>query len=102
MSIKEIAPKQQHERMAKSPRDHTRAIVIASINAIPVVGAVIASLVESYVPKSEEEAIKKAMDAFCQKLEDLEGRLDADAVQKEEFVELYGSFKRVASGTNGR
>jgi hypothetical protein len=54
----------------------------------------------SYIPSSQDEAVQKSFACFKEKLEDLAGRIDAEIVRKEDFAELYNSYKRTTSHTN--
>ena len=79
--------------MAKPEADHTLAIIKAALSTVPVVGGPIASLIGDYVPTSTERAKQRAFQMLKERLEVLEseGRIDPDAVDKEEFAELFKS-----------
>jgi len=65
--------------------------VKAALNAIPVVGGAIASLTSDYVPLSTQKSIERATELLRSHLTRLEERLDAEAVDKDEFAELFKS-----------
>ncbi len=67
------------------------AIAKAAISAIPAVGGPIASLIGDYIPTATHCSIEIALDALRNRLNDLEGRIDPDAVNKVEFSELFKS-----------
>jgi len=76
----------QHWRMAtsKAPKDHVIAVIKAGLNAGPVVGGSLASLIGDYVPTSTERSIEKALKLLAEKLTVLEGRIDVEAVKAPE------------------
>ncbi len=74
-----------------SPRDHALAVIKAALNLIPSVGGALASLIGDYVPTSTQRSIDKTMTLLGEKLTSLEGRIDVDAVNKEDFSELFKS-----------
>ncbi len=75
----------------KSASDHGLATIKALLNAIPTVGGPLASLIGDYVPTSTQRAIEKMVDLLSEKLASLEGRIDIEQVNKEEFSELFKS-----------
>src|SRR5258708_1844090 len=72
----------------KDPKDHALAVIKASLNLIPSVGGALASLIGDYVPTSTQRSIEKTMELLGEKLTSLEGRIDVEAVNKEDFSEL--------------
>lgn len=58
---------------------------------MPVVGGSIASLIGDYVPLSTQRSIEKTTELLKQKLTALEGRIDTEAVNKDEFSDLFKS-----------
>lgn len=75
--------------MTMTPRDHALAIFKAGLNAVPYVGGVVASLIEDYIPSSTQRNIEATIDLLKQRLCDLEGRIDPESVDKDEFAELF-------------
>lgn len=73
------------------PSDHALIAIKAALNAVPMVGGSIASLIGDYVPLSTQRSIEQATELLQKKLISLEGRIDADAVNKDEFSELFKS-----------
>jgi hypothetical protein len=73
----------------KDPKDHALAVIKASLNLIPSVGGALASLIGDYVPTSTQRSIEKTMELLGEKLTSLEGRIDVEAVNKEDFSELF-------------
>ena len=71
--------------------DHALITIKAAINAVPIVGGSIASLISDYVPLSTQRSIERTMELLRVRLTSLEGRLDVDAVNKDEFSELFKS-----------
>jgi hypothetical protein len=77
--------------MTNKTTDHALAFVKAAINVVPGIGGAVASLIGDYVPSSTQRATERAMKLLGEKLASLEGRIDVDAVNKEEFSELFKS-----------
>ena len=75
----------------KTKSDHTIAIIKAGISAIPYIGGSIASLIGDYVPSATQRSIEIAIKMLKEKVEKIEDRIDADAVDKDEFAELFKS-----------
>jgi len=86
--------------MKHTPKDHVLAVVKAGLNAIPTVGGPIASLIGDYVPMSTQSSIEHATEALAEKVNELEGRIDPDAVNKDDFSELFKSCYFVIVRTN--
>jgi hypothetical protein len=85
---------------SKAAKDHIIAVIKASLNAVPFVGGSIASLISDYVPTSTERAIKTAIELLGEKLTLLEGRIDVEGVNKDDFAELFKSCYLVIVRTN--
>ena len=83
-----------------STKDHALAVVKASLNLIPVVGGALASLIGDYVPTSTQAAVERTAELLGKKLEALEGRIDVDALNKEDFSELFKSCYLVIVRSN--
>ncbi len=77
--------------MPKPKSEHALAIIKAGVSAVSVMGGSIASLIGDYVPTATGRSIETAIDLLRKKLEDPEDRIDPDAVNKDEFVELFKS-----------
>jgi hypothetical protein len=75
----------------RSAGDHALAVIKAGLNAVPVVGGSIASLIADYVPSSTQRNTEKTIELLAQKLISLEGRIDVEAIDKEDFAELFKS-----------
>jgi hypothetical protein len=86
--------------ISKAPRDHVIAAIKAALNAIPLVGGSIASLIGDYVPTSTERGIRRALELLEEKLTALSGRIDIEAVNKDDFSELFKSCYLVIVRTN--
>jgi len=71
--------------------DHALIAIKAALNAVPVVGGSIASLIGDYIPLSTQRSIDRATELLARRLCDLEGRIDPDAVNKDQFSELFKS-----------
>ena len=77
--------------MSKKTSDHALAIIKAGISAILTFGGPIASLIGDYVPTATEKSIKHAIEILKVKIEELGDRIDPDAVNKDQFAELFKS-----------
>ena len=75
--------------MNKPASDHILAVVKAGLNAVPVVGGPLASLVGDYIPMATQRNLEKAVAQLQERLEALGPRLDIDAVDRDEFAELF-------------
>jgi hypothetical protein len=75
--------------MSTTSTDNAIAIFKAALSAVPYVGGPLASLLGDYVPTSTQRNIQKAVDSLESQLTELADRIDADAVDKEEFSELF-------------
>jgi len=71
--------------------DHALIVIKAGLNAVPVVGGSIASLIGDYVPLSTQRSIERATELLSQRIGSLEGRIDTDTINKDEFSELFKS-----------
>ena len=71
--------------------EQTLTIIKAGISLVPGVGGAIASLIGDYVPTATQKSIEMAFGLLEERLTDLEGRIDVDNVNKDEFAELFKS-----------
>jgi hypothetical protein len=90
----------QHLASHKALTDHGIAAAKALLNAIPVVGGSLASLVGDYIPTSTELARENAIALLQEKLVALGDRIDVEAVDKEDFAELFRLYYHIISQTN--
>lgn len=86
--------------MGYTKTDHALIVIKSALNAVPVVGGSIASLIGDYMPLSTQRSIERTTDLLSQRLATFEGRLDTDAVDKDEFAELFKSCYLVVVRTN--
>ena len=77
--------------MKKSAPDHTLAAVRAAVSAVPVLGGPIASLLSDYLVTSADRSRDRALSMLADRLEALGDRIDAQAVDRDEFAELFKS-----------
>ena len=71
--------------------DHALAVIKAALNLVPAVGGALASLIGDYVPSATQRSITHAVELLGDQLTALEGRIDPEAVNKDEFAELFKS-----------
>ena len=77
--------------MPKPAAEHALAVVKAGLSAIPGIGGPLASLLGDYLPTHTQRAAERMTAELSLRLERLEGRLDLEAVDKDEFAELFKS-----------
>ena len=75
----------------KSNTDHICAFIKAGLSTVPGVGGPIASLIGDYVPSSTMKSVKCSIEMLTERLKHLEGRIDPQAVNRDEFAELFKS-----------
>jgi hypothetical protein len=73
----------------------------AALNMVPVVGGSLASIIDDCMARFQQEAMKKAAEFLKQKVEELGNRIDTEAVNKDDFAELFGKYT-VLAATTGR
>jgi hypothetical protein len=76
---------------SKQPRDHALAIFKAGVALVPYVGGSIASLLGDYIPTATEKVAQAAVERLSQQLALLGDRINAEAVDRDEFAELFKS-----------
>lgn len=68
--------------------DHALALGLAGLNAIPVLGGVIATFVSEYVPRQKQRRLVSFVQDLASKLEEERDRFDQEFVKSEEFAGL--------------
>jgi hypothetical protein len=68
----------------------------AALNMVPVVGGTLASLINYCMARFQQEAMKKAADFLKQKVAEIEHRIDTEAVNKDDFAELFAKYTALA------
>jgi hypothetical protein len=86
--------------MKHSPGDHALALIKAALNLVPYAGGSLASLIGDYVPTSQQKALETATGLFREKLEELQDRVQCEAVNREDFADLFAKFQALAAKTN--
>lgn len=87
--------------MTYTKADHALIVIKAGLNAIPVVGGVLASLIGDYVPLSTQRSIEKATLYLGEHLDKLSDRVDLEVVNKDEFADLFkSSYIAIVRTTN--
>jgi hypothetical protein len=86
--------------MPRRPSDYALTVVKAGLNLIPFVGGSLASLVGDYVPFSTQRSIERTVELLQERLTVLQDRIDVEAVDKDEFSELFKSCYLVAVRTH--
>lgn len=80
--------------------DHALALFKAALNAVPLVGGSVASLLGDYVPTSRQRAVEKVAELLTEKILDIERRIDVQSIDQERFADLYGTFEALVMKTN--
>lgn len=74
----------------QSPIDHVMNSIKAVFATMPFGGG-IATLIDDYVPKSTEKALYGFIAELKNRVEKLEGRIEIDSINEDEFAELFKS-----------
>ena len=74
----------------KSSFDHIVNTIKAIFSSLPFAGG-IATLIEDYIPKSTENSLNNFLSDLKDHLERLEGRIEIEFLNKDEFAELFKS-----------
>jgi hypothetical protein len=75
--------------MKKTAGDHALAVIKAGLNAVPVVGGSIASLIGDYILTATQKTIERTLDTIRAQVEQLGDRIDPESVNRDEFSELF-------------
>ena len=87
--------------MAHTKADHALIAIKAVLNAVPVVGGALASLIGDYIPLSTQRSIEKATVFLREQLEKLQDRVNVEMVNKDEFADLFkSSYLAIVRTTN--
>ena len=79
----------------KTKQDHALAVLKAAVNAIPVAGGPVASLLSDYLPNEVENRKTKLLIQLDEDLKKLEGKFQEETLKKEEFITtFFKSFKK--------
>jgi hypothetical protein len=82
-----------------TPEEHGLAALKAVLNLLPMGGA-ISSLLSDYVPSSTQRNMERSVELFGDRLATLAERIDATAVNKDEFSELFRSCSSIFARTH--
>lgn len=86
--------------MSKPTSEHLLALAKAGLNAVPVVGGSIASLIGDYVPTATQRNVDRTLASLRSEVEALGNRVDVDTINREEFSEIFKSAYLVAMRTH--
>ncbi|NOX60185.1 MAG: hypothetical protein GXP29_15180 [Planctomycetes bacterium] len=75
--------------MTTEKADHILAVVKAGIAGIPMIGGPIASLIGDYIPTATQRSMNKTLDFLASEITRLEGRIDMEAINRDEFSEVF-------------
>jgi hypothetical protein len=81
--------KQAQNLGKQTPGDHIANVVKAALNAVPVVGGPMASLMDDYIPESRQKRVEKFSQDLADELSRLQDSLDESYVKTEEFAYLF-------------
>jgi hypothetical protein len=77
--------------MHKPASEHVLAVIKAGLNAVPVVGGAIASLIGDYIPTATQRNVQDTLESLRLHIESLGNRIDVGAINREEFAEVFKS-----------
>ncbi|MCA3175830.1 MAG: hypothetical protein ING36_09875 [Burkholderiales bacterium] len=77
--------------MTKPTSEHVLAVVKAGLNAVPYVGGSIASLIGDYIPTATQRNVQETLESLRAHIESLGNRIDVEAINREEFAEVFKS-----------
>lgn len=77
--------------MQKPTSEHVLAVIKAGLNAVPVVGGPIASLIGDYIPTATQRNVQETLESLRVRIESLGNRIDVEAINREEFAEVFKS-----------
>lgn len=60
----------------------------------------VSSLIGDYAPTSRQRSLDDTVRRFSEKVADIENRVDTEAINKDDFAELFGEFEALAAKTN--
>ena len=73
----------------KSDADVAIALLKAGLASIPMIGGPIVSLITDFVPSETQRVIARTLENLNERIRRVEGRIDVQQVDKEEFAELF-------------
>lgn len=73
----------------RTPADNAINVIKAGLNAVPVVGGVFASLLDDYIPQSQQKRIADFTEKLAQDLEGVQNVIDEEVVHTDEFTFLF-------------
>lgn len=80
----------QAQNLGKSTAgDHVANIIKAALNAVPILGGSVASLIDDYIPESRQKRIEEFSKGLAEEMERLAGSLDESYVKTDEFAYLF-------------
>src|SRR5262245_36543425 len=80
--------------------DHALALMKAALNLVPSLGGALASLIGDYIPTSRQRSVENAVKFLTEKVVGIESRIKVEAINKEDFAELFGKFEALTKKTN--
>ncbi|MBU0967722.1 MAG: hypothetical protein KKA54_15225 [Proteobacteria bacterium] len=72
-----------------APMDHARTIVLAALNAVPIVGGSFATLVNAYIPERKHKRLLEFIEKVAQNVDELKDRVSNEYVATDEFAFLF-------------
>ena len=77
--------------MRKDTSVHVLAAVKAGLSLVPGIGGALASLVGDYIPTATDKSRERAVELLAIRVRELGDRIDVEAVNKDDFAELFKS-----------
>lgn len=92
-----MVDKKQIKALSKqTPIDHIVNSIKALVNAWPVGGGIVSSLISDYIPKSREKKTTEFLSKVAEGLEALKDQIDKDYIKSSEFEYLFQKAWRAA------
>jgi hypothetical protein len=79
------------------PKDHLRNLVIAAVQAIPVIGGSLGTLLQEYAPNWKAERLQEFLQKLAEDFERMSGEVSAKAAATEEYGLLVEEVLRKVS-----
>jgi len=76
------------EGFTHSNQDHLLNALKAMLNAVPIVGGTLASLMSDYIPKAREERLKQFLIDFAEELSNVSEKVNVTNLESERFSDL--------------
>jgi hypothetical protein len=94
--------KKVDESFTTSNQDHLLNVLKAMLNAVPIVGGSLASLLSDYIPKAREVRLKDFLADFAQELSEVSEKVDTTNIESERFSEVFAKTLKSVAETHSK